>query len=535
MADVGEIVGRVVGNNVTEIRLRTRYGVRVKVGEMLVAEDSDDGASYLLRAYDVRYGAEASGDDWMERTAGGMLLLDAKNQRADLVDKERRLYYDVYCIPLGYVRGGVFLRSKTLPSHFSRVRRARAEDYDVLRGKMGTVEVGFLRNGDEVIEYPVGISEESFPYHIGIFATTGMGKSNLMKCLAASVMKNREAGLLLLDPHGEYYDGGGPGRLGLKDFPGAESGLVVYSARRLRGDYRSIRLSPKEIKVQDLARLYNFSEAQREALVHAEYRLGDMWLVHLHDMSVEDLKDGALSRFSESTIQVIKRRIDHLFRFNLVSRNPDVSMTASVLNELRNRKVVLVDTSNMYEAEELLVSTVLARGVFESNKSLYGDVERFRDIPPVLITIEEAQRVLGPGHGGIFAQIAREGRKFKTGLCAISQQPKLIDREVISQFNTLFILGLADRRDREILTASAKQDVSRLDNEIQTLSPGEGIITSPFTPFAVPVKVHLYEEYVERERETGRERESEGGGGGVESARDAGDGERGGGFDDGFF
>jgi hypothetical protein len=155
----------------------------------------------------------------------------------------------------------------------------------------------------------------------------------------------------------------------------------------------------------------------------------------------------------------------------------------------------------MGEAEELLVSVVLARAVFERNKVLFAQPEEFKKIPEMLVTMEEAQRVLSKvapgGRSNIFAKIAREGRKFKTGLCAISQQPKLIDEEIISQFNTLFILGLADKRDRDILRDSAKQDVSQLSNEIQMLMPGEALITSPFTPFALPTKIHLYEEYLE--------------------------------------
>jgi hypothetical protein len=116
----------------------------------------------------------------------------------------------------------------------------------------------------------------------------------------------------------------------------------------------------------------------------------------------------------------------------------------------------------------------------------------------VSIVIEEAPRVLGAQEEqNIFGTIAREGRKFKVGLCAVSQQPKLINEEVISQFNTLFILGLADKRDRDILRNSAKQDISMLDNEVQMLMPGEALVASPFTPFAVPVKIHLFEDYLE--------------------------------------
>ena len=147
----------------------------------------------------------------------------------------------------------------------------------------------------------------------------------------------------------------------------------------------------------------------------------------------------------------------------------------------------------LYEYEELLVSVVLARKILNHNKNLFRDRERFSGVPPVLITIEEAQRVLSDG---IFAQIAREGRKFKVGLCAITQQPRLIKEELLSQFNTFFILGLSDEGDRNILKASAKQDISKLEKEIQTLEVGEGLITYPGAPFAIPVRIHWYDDYI---------------------------------------
>ncbi|MGB2805806.1 MAG: ATP-binding protein, partial [Candidatus Zixiibacteriota bacterium] len=124
---------------------------------------------------------------------------------------------------------------------------------------------------------------------------------------------------------------------------------------------------------------------------------------------------------------------------------------------------------------------------------------------PTIIVMEEAQRVLsqkGRSDINIFAQISREGRKFKTGLCAITQQPKLIDEELLSQFNTLFILGLADERDRNIVKSSAKQDISDLGTEIQMLEAGEALITSPQSPFAIPAKIHLYEEWLKERDKT---------------------------------
>lgn len=80
------------------------------------------------------------------------------------------------------------------------------------------------------------------------------------------------------------------------------------------------------------------------------------------------------------------------------------------------------------------------------------------------------------------------------GLLAVTQQPKLLDDELLSQFNTFFVLGLADEKDRNILRSSAKQDLSALGPEIQTLMPGECLLVNLEAPFAVPALVYLYDE-----------------------------------------
>ncbi len=73
---------------------------------------------------------------------------------------------------------------------------------------------------------------------------------------------------------------------------------------------------------------------------------------------VKDLQD----KFHEGTVNVIKRRLDSIFQFDLVTTDRQLSITKNVLDCLANGKVVLVDTSNMFEAEELLISTVLDPG-----------------------------------------------------------------------------------------------------------------------------------------------------------------------------
>ncbi|MCJ7497671.1 MAG: ATP-binding protein [candidate division Zixibacteria bacterium] len=502
-----EYKGRIIGKSITEIYFRTFYEEELHLGDILVAQDEERNLPFYLRVVEVSYGVEATDPDWASRTAGNMMLLDQQNESYQFQEKERRLFKIGKCVPLGYVKNNQFRKPKTIPEHFSKVRTPNNEDFLFLKKYMGDIEIGQLRSGEDVIDFKIGISGELFPYHIGLFATTGMGKSNLMKVLASSVLESGKYGMLILDPHGEYYNGGGdPKHKGLVDHPLAKEWLRVYSSRDLKGPYNQLKISSKEIEIKDVRQIYGFTQAQVEALYALAHHFGRDWLDGLKRSSISELAMSLSSggAFFESTIGVIQRRAEQILRLPFVHGDPNVSITVNVINDLSSGKVVLIDTSNMSEQEELLISAVLARAVFSKNKEAYQDPVKFKKILPTLIVMEEAQRVLsqrGEADINIFAQISREGRKFKTGLCAITQQPKLIDEELLSQFNTLFILGLADERDRNILKSSAKQDISDLGTEIQMLEAGEALITSPQAPFAIPAKVYLFEEWLSQRKE----------------------------------
>jgi len=506
--------GRIIGKSITEIYFRTFYEEELHLGDILVALDEERNLPFYLRIVDVSYGVEATDPDWASRTAGNMMLLDRQNESYQFQEKERRLFKIGKCVPLGYVKNNLFKKPKTIPEHFSRVRTPNNEDFLFLKKYMGDVEVGSLRSGEDILDFKIGISGELFPYHIGIFATTGMGKSNLMKVLASSVLESGKYGMLILDPHGEYYDGGGdPKHKGLVDHPLSKERLRVYSSRDLKGPYNKLKISSREIEIKDVRHIYGFTQAQVEALYALSHHFRQDWLVGVTKSSIQELAMSLSSggAFFESTIGVIQRRAEQILRLPFVHGDPQVSITLNVINDLNLGKVVLIDTSNMSEQEELLISAVLARAVFSKNREAYQDPARFKKVLPTLIVMEEAQRVLsqkGESDINIFAQVSREGRKFKTGLCAITQQPKLIDEELLSQFNTLFILGLADERDRNILKSSAKQDISDLGTEIQMLEAGEALVTSPQAPFAIPAKVYLFEEWLKDRKDLFKDKNS---------------------------
>ena len=485
----GETTYRIVSKNVSEYHFIVPYDLsqeeRAEVGQIFSVRDGS--MTYLARVLNIEHSSNYDGH-W-DTTIKGTNFFDSD-----------QIFNRVIAEPLGCVNeAGGFRKSRTLPTKFSPVKRAEKDQFRFLSQVMGDIEVGYLRNGSRLVEeIPVALHSEAMDHHMGVFATTGMGKSNFMKVFAASCMRLHvrgasNFGLLIVDPHGEYLKGKGPIK-GLTHLQKYRSGLACYSTDQQNASdpwVEELAISEEEILPEDIALLYEWSPPQRDAL-DAISRIFDSgsWL--------EDIKTGeGMARmmqegFKDSTVSVLVRRIK-----NELERNQYIkkrSSLANILANLKKGKVVLVDIPRMADRSELFLLSVISRYILDEYKR---DEDESRK--NCLITIEEAQRVLGAGSNtSRFESIAREGRKFGVGLCAITQQPKLIDKQLLSQFNTLVVMGLGDRNDRQQLEESAKQDLSSLDIEIQTLEKGEAVLSTLGIPFPVPARIHRYEDYLRR-------------------------------------
>jgi DNA helicase HerA-like ATPase len=489
----GDTTYRIISKSVTEYHFIVPFNLpeeeRVEVGQIFSVKD--EGLTFLARVLDIQHASNYEGN-W-DTTLKGTQFFDLD-----------QIFNRVIAEPLGCVQKGGFRKPKTIPTKFSRVERADREEFRFLKQVMGDIEIGYLRNGSrEVKEIPVALHSSAMDHHMGVFATTGMGKSNFMKVFAASCMKlaskgESKFGLLIVDPHGEYLLGDSKkGVKGLMHLKRYSSSLACFSTDRQNcqiPQVEELAVSVSEIKPEDVALLYAWSPPQMDAL-DAISRTFDSnnWLDEIQegDGLARMVREG----FKEGTIQVLVRRIK-----NVLERNKYIqkrSCLPNILDNLQKGRVVLVDIPRMSDRPELFLLSVLSRHILEEYKKEAKEAKEER--MNCLITIEEAQRVLGSGSNtSRFETIAREGRKFGVGLCAITQQPKLIDKQLLSQFNTLVVMGLGDRNDRTQLEESAKQDLSSMDIEIQTLEKGEAVISTLGIPFPVPSRVHRYEDYLRR-------------------------------------
>lgn len=498
----GEGIGRITGRNVGELRFRIGPEEPIHLGEIVLTECA--GQPFYMRVVDLEYGADDGDQRWGDRTAGS-LMAHPDAEGLVLYDRDTRLYRTAVAAPLGYLQNGRFRKPKTLPDHFAKVTRPQAGDFSFLEPKPKDLQMGHLRSGDEPLPELVGLAPDALRQHVGIFATTGMGKSNLLKTLAGSCLESGRVGLLVLDPHGEYADGGsgshadGTAHRGLLHHH-ARKRLNVYTSRPIlgfEGRVHDLAMAATEIDVMDFMGVFHVTEAQVEALWAAKQEWGTDWLIRVGSMQPEGLFSHFNEKFHRSTWNVLQRRANGILEQDVIHHDGTaLSTTQAILDRLREGHTVLVDTSGLEPNEELLVSATLARRLLRERQRSYREPEAFRKTPPACVILEEAQRVLNQrgGSHNVFAQIAREGRKFNVGLGAVTQQPRLISDELLSQFNTLFILGLADPTDRERVRGGARQDLSSVAKEIQMLEPGEALLTTPGAPFALPLKVHLYEE-----------------------------------------
>jgi uncharacterized protein len=501
---------RLIGDRVLGYRFAVPHDEEIFIGDILKITDRIKGLTFFAKVSDLIHESNFSDPKW-----------DTRPHTEHFYGLGEDVYILVEAIPLGYVgEDGIFRKPRTIPTKFSVVERPESDDFAFLRQVMGDIEVGVMKTGQGVLQdVRVSLHSAVMRQHMGVFATTGMGKSNFMKVFCASCMHNRQFGLLIVDPHGEYVAGGrsssGQPTKGLVHYQEGRHGLSVFTCRdeRSRKKYLLNRLwlEYDDFRAPDLLLLFDHSPTQAEIVETLEdvegSRLVDFFLNTDFDRFNADTYEGPhpdiaskLANFMPGSLGVVKRRIRILVNNNPFLR-PKGSSVADILRMLDNRRVVLIDIPGMGERSELFVLSVITRHIMAHHRGEAAEwgIGETDESHQVLIAIEEAQRVLGSSSGStrVFRECAMEGRKFGVGLCVVTQQPKNVDARVLAQINTFVVMGLSDRGDRDIIASSAKQDLSRLDTEIQTLEPGEAVISTLGIPFPVSTRIHLYEEYIQ--------------------------------------
>lgn len=490
------IKGQVISGDFGKIIARQKSGQAIEIGELLVS-DSNNGRM-LLQVYDLVYGSQISQQN-LELIAGMKLEEDTE---FEFFDASLRNYMLAMMKGLLIIKGRNAFVSKSLPQFFSEIREVNEKDLSFLAKPKNPLFFGSLRSGSKILEVPIYLDgEKVLSHHILIAGTTGRGKSVLVSNLLWNLAGRGYCGVLVLDPHDEYY---GRNKLGLKDHPCKEN-IAYYTAKNAPIGTNTLKINLDAIRPLHFDGVVDFSDAQRQALNLYYKEFGEKWIEAV--ILEKELTIGKV--FKDDTMAVVKRRLLYLLDLDFVNSqlfcngvfqlNSGFTTISDICKHLEESRIVIIDTSSFSGSVELLIGSLIANEIFNKYRS-HKMLGNLHSKPVISIVLEEAPRVLGKeileAGPNIFSTIAREGRKFKVGLCAITQLPSLIPREILANINTKIILGIEMRPERQAVIESAAQDLSDDDRTIASLDVGEALITSNFARFVTPISIPYFEDVV---------------------------------------
>jgi len=491
-----EVVGSLVRGKHGHLMIRQKSDAVIELGDLLVA-DNPDGHT-LLQVFDLGYGSLISTKS-LEMISG--MMVEGYSTDLGFMDPNLRNYVIAEVKAVADFSKGKVRIPKTLPKFLNEVRQVTSKDLEFIKKPDNPVYLGKIRSGSKIIDVDVNLeAEQALKHHILVPATTGRGKSNLVKTMVWSLIPNSKVGLLILDPHDEYYGRHGKG---LKDHPEASKFVSYYSPKTTPGSIIPV-FHLSSVRYSHFRGIIDFTEAQSDALNVASSNYNELWLEAI-------MRDEELPGVQLLTRQVLKRRLstslgiylddsgDIQCRTGTFSNTRGESTLSDILKKLESGGKVIIDTSLFSDQVELLVGSIVLNEAL--NKYKYYKQEGTLDEKPVLsVLIEEAPRVLGAeamaSGSNIYGDVAREGRKFRIGLTAITQLTSLIPRTVLANMNTKIILGNELELEREAIITSASQDLSQDDQNIASLDIGEAIVSSNFTKFAIPIQIPLFEDYI---------------------------------------
>jgi len=496
---MSEEVGRVIGEPSTTAAPFVSTNPP-RVGEYVILEYEDfrvlGMVEYVLRVN------EALQDVYDERIIDRIRSLDGG--KSEYVKGIVRLLGDVKRPREGYPL------PRIPPPPGTRILRADTEVLQRIFGRSGRrkLKLGTLLSRHEVEVY-VDVNK-MVTRHLAILAITGAGKSNTVAVIADQ-LAGLGATMLIFDMHADYVDSdiGNLHRVEpkLNPFYMTRDELLRLlridssahrQARVFRAVYKGVR---KAIENENTGLS---SEELLGAMKYVLYRL--LELDPPDDIVDIGSKLEGLHSY-EKLLNVYKQRSFRDSTFGVLSKLEDFeerlagvidSTAEDALERLRKGMVNVVDLSLLDEEDaDVVVSHYLRRILYERKRARVGDSDVDSMKAPVFVVLEEAH-ILAPRDRHTMSKywigrIAREGRKFGVGLCLVSQRPKGLDVDALSQVNNMVILKLVEPGDQRHVQQASEQLSEDLLHQLPALNVGEAVVIGPMVTFPVMLKIDKFQ------------------------------------------
>ncbi|MEM0374336.1 MAG: ATP-binding protein, partial [Sulfolobales archaeon] len=165
---------------------------------------------------------------------------------------------------------------------------------------------------------------------------------------------------------------------------------------------------------------------------------------------------------------------------------------------IHNIKLGMVNVVNISQLDEEAMDAVIShylRRILDARKEnkWRGGGLRY----PVLVVIEEAHVFLSRDRNTLTkywaSRISREGRKFGVGLIIVSQRPKGLDENILSQMTNKIILKIIEPSDKKYILEASDNLSEDLVEQLSSLDIGEAIVIGKIVNIPAIVKIDKFE------------------------------------------
>jgi len=534
----GEALGSVVGE-ATASRVLVRTREPLKVGEYVIIEPLK-GGNDILGWVEESIAKNELIEDIINLE--NMELAETLVKQWELTMVHTKYFATVKLLsevdPL--VKEGRHEPPRTAPDPGSRVYKADSSVLEKIFSKANDpryVRLGVLSAHPDV---PFYVNVNSIiSRHLAIVAVTGAGKSNTVTVLANRIVKEKRGCVLIFDMHGEYYgaiednylkkihpvldptklDADAMAKLmGLKDAPKQELYLrnvlkvwkVIERSTLVRKDEFYNIVQNMIIELMRDGKLPILNDAKLELIVNLLREEGkldkQMPLRSVIEVLKRSQKSNPRCKKSDcsdlfNTLKPTSSDVNSsipnlLIKFqDMISRYSNILKfnAPDIVDEIEPGKLNVMDLHTLDEDMADVVVSIAMKKILNARKNSVHGNEGSKLPVPILLVLEEAH-ILAPANRRTLtkywvSRITREGRKFGVGLCMVSQRPKGLDQDALSQANNMIVMKLIEPGDQRHVQASSEALSEELVKQLPSLATGEALVLGPLAPLPAIVRV----------------------------------------------
>jgi hypothetical protein len=329
---------------------------------------------------------------------------------------------------------------------------------------------------DKPYPKPFTLEEVDLEGHIGVFGSTGSGKSTTLSVLSERAWSQAGIPVLILDWTGEHS--------ALLKARGVL--FKEYNPSRGEASINPLDLSSDiDYLVSVMVKALSLSPPQAYMLLKALEQGRPRNLREL-EAAIEVLSEE--SKWDREVKRALLRKIGMLTRGSYEAFKETRGVALEGINVIR------LDYMRNILARRSYALFILAGLFMERSSGVEG--------PKVLIAIDEAHNIFNGEEAAFIEQLFSESRKYGIILAIATQSPSSIPNGVLLNTNAKIVHALRSARDKSIIaeTMSLPRDYVEI---LDKLGPGEAIVQSPSNPQPLLIQVQLVNELGDELDQTG--------------------------------